>query len=150
MTTIPQDVQGRIDQHLDAIDAALAATGMNRGERSAIVDDVQGQISEILALRVKGEATASDVQAVIAELDPPEAYGELDPSSAKPPVDVSITAQTRKKKDMVPMIVACAVASLLIVLIVSRGATPALVPIALVAIFIWAVLKLVRHFCRTR
>lgn len=74
MTPLPSDAQHRIDQHLDAIDAVLASTGMTRAERTAVVDDVQGQIVEMLASRVRGAPNVADVEAILAELDPPEAY----------------------------------------------------------------------------
>lgn len=76
MTTLPNDVQHRIDKHLDAIDSALAVTGMIRSERAAILDDVQGQIVEMLAARASNSPQAADVEAVLAELDAPEAYAQ--------------------------------------------------------------------------
>lgn len=74
MTTLPQDAQRRIDQHLDAIDAALGSAGMTRSERNAILDDVRGQVAEMIESRVTGTPTVADIEAVVAELDPPEAY----------------------------------------------------------------------------
>lgn len=74
--------QQRIDAHLDAIERALGAGGMTRVERHQIAEDVDAQIHEMLAARM-GDRTAmlEDVQAVLSELDPPEAYSAGQPAS---------------------------------------------------------------------
>ncbi len=68
------DVRRRVEQHLDALEQTLAGSGMSREERRSVADDVQGQIVEMLAARAPNGATVADVEAVLAELDPPEAY----------------------------------------------------------------------------
>jgi hypothetical protein len=86
------DVHRRIDQHLDAVDAALQRSGLGRAERRQIVDDLEAQIQEMLASRAGPGATLADLEAVLAELDPPEAYaeaphvaGERDEIPSEPP-----------------------------------------------------------------
>jgi hypothetical protein len=71
---------------LDAIEQALGAGGMTRAERHQIAEDVDAQIHEMLATRL-GDRTAmlDDVQAVLGELDPPEAYAESEASTPTPP-----------------------------------------------------------------
>ena len=67
-------VQRCIDDRLDLIDEALRGSGMSRGERQSILDDVQTQVLDMLAERTEGAPTVEDIRAVIAELDPPESY----------------------------------------------------------------------------
>jgi hypothetical protein len=83
---IDEAAQRRIDEHLDAIEQALGAGGMTRAERHQIAEDVDAQIHEMLATRL-GDRTAmlEDVQAVLGELDPPEAYAESEASTPTPP-----------------------------------------------------------------
>lgn len=75
----PAEVQACIDEHLDAVDRALHGEQMSRSERRLITDDVENQIRDMLADRCEVKPTTADVKAVLAELDPPEAYGECDP-----------------------------------------------------------------------
>ncbi len=89
------DVRGRIDAHLDAIDAALSAAGMSRSERRSITDDVEAQVLEMLSSRAGPSPTLADAEAVLAELDSPEAYAREDVVSPPPapPVPMPIPAR---------------------------------------------------------
>jgi len=76
------DARQRVDTYLDAIDRALASAGVPRDERVSIADDVEAQVLEMLAAAGVTEPSAADVEAVLAKLDPPEAYAQ---ESAAPP-----------------------------------------------------------------
>ena len=65
-----------MDAYLDAVDQALRASGMDRGARRSITDDLETQILETLAQRAGPRPTPADVQGVLAALDPPEAYAD--------------------------------------------------------------------------
>jgi hypothetical protein len=73
-TDLDAPLQGLIDARLDAIDRVLLRAGVSRGERCSIVEEVETQVYEILARRTEGEPARADVLAVLASLDPPEAY----------------------------------------------------------------------------
>ena len=78
MTTItsvqvPELLQPLIDSRLDTIDRMLLGR-MPRSERLEIVREVESQIFELLRERCSDEPTREDVLAVLARLDPPEAY----------------------------------------------------------------------------
>ncbi len=90
-----RDVRGRIDAHLDAIDVALSAAGMSRNERRSITDDVEAQVLEMLSSRAGQAPTLADVEAVLAELDPPEAYARDDVVSPLPPPPVPMPTTVR-------------------------------------------------------
>ncbi len=66
-----------MDAHLDAIERVLAEAGAARHERRRVVDEVERQVLDMLEQRLGGQAdpTPADVAAILAELDPPEAYG---------------------------------------------------------------------------
>lgn len=49
---------------------------MIRSERGAILDDVEGQVVDMLASRASATPTLADVEAILAELDPPTAYAD--------------------------------------------------------------------------
>jgi hypothetical protein len=63
-----------VERRLDGIDKVLLAAGVSRGERCGIVEEVEAQIYEMLARRTEEPPTRQDVLAVLAALDPPEAY----------------------------------------------------------------------------
>lgn len=63
-----------IDGHLDAIDRALADSGVSRSERRNVTDDVESQIIQMLGDDDEGDTAVANVKAILAELDPPEAY----------------------------------------------------------------------------
>ncbi|MEM1353278.1 MAG: hypothetical protein AAGH88_00195 [Planctomycetota bacterium] len=73
-TALPVELQARLDTHLDAVDDVLRKHGKSRSERSAIVDELANQIIEMIADRREGEPKLEDLDAVLAEIDPPEAY----------------------------------------------------------------------------
>jgi hypothetical protein len=72
--------RGSIGDYLQKVEARLAHLPSH--ERSAIVDNLEAQIHDALEARGRGAATPQDVAAVLAEMDPPEAFG-VDP--AQPP-----------------------------------------------------------------
>jgi hypothetical protein len=52
-------------------------------ERQAILDELNSHISEALVTRTGDvEPTSADVQAILAEMDAPEAFGKVEPSAA--------------------------------------------------------------------
>jgi hypothetical protein len=63
-----------VERRLDGIDRVLLAAGVSRGERCGIVEEVEAQIYEMLARRTEESPTRQDMLAVLAALDPPEAY----------------------------------------------------------------------------
>jgi hypothetical protein len=69
------DVRKRLDAHLDAVEQALSASGRSREQRRGIVDDLEAQILDMLAGKSATPALG-DLDAVLAKLDPPAAYGE--------------------------------------------------------------------------
>ena len=74
-------VRKRIDEHLDAIDRILTDSGMTRSERRNITDDVESQILDMLGARSGDDPTLAELEAILAELDPPEAYAQNAPGA---------------------------------------------------------------------
>jgi mannose-6-phosphate isomerase-like protein (cupin superfamily) len=76
----PQNPVGdRIEKFIAAVEEALAKTGMSPDERQNIAGDLRSQIEEMLSDRTRqsGNPVAiEDVEAVLAELDPPDSYIE--------------------------------------------------------------------------
>jgi hypothetical protein len=70
---LPRHLQRLIDARLDTIDRMLLGR-LPRAERLAVVREVEGQIYELLGERPGNELDREDVLAVLAQLDPPEAY----------------------------------------------------------------------------
>jgi hypothetical protein len=70
---ITESLQTLIDSRLDTIDRMLLGR-LPRSERLEVVREVEGQIHELLGERTAGDLTRDDVLAVLARLDPPEAY----------------------------------------------------------------------------
>jgi hypothetical protein len=68
-----------VDARLDTIDRMLLGRAP-RADRLAIVREVEAQIHDLLAERGHGELGRDDVLAVLARLDPPEAYLPEEPS----------------------------------------------------------------------
>lgn len=90
-TNDPQSlVRERIERFIDAVDYSLASGGMGSDERQNIAADLREQIEEMLSERAgpSGKPVAiEDVEAVLAELDPPESYIESGrPKEAETPV----------------------------------------------------------------
>ena len=73
MPTVSTSAQALIDARLDTIEQSLFGR-MPRSERLTIVREVESQIHELLAERGVDDASREDVLAVLARLDPPEAY----------------------------------------------------------------------------
>ncbi len=78
MTTIAEtrlsaDLQALVDARLDTIDRMLLVR-VDRQDRLAIVREVEGQIFELLSGRDGSSLDRDEVLAVLARLDPPEAY----------------------------------------------------------------------------
>ena len=75
MTVISGSLQTMVDARLDAIDRALLGR-VSRQERLNVVGEVEGRIHELLHDRCGPgvEPSRDDVLAVLARLDPPEAY----------------------------------------------------------------------------
>jgi hypothetical protein len=67
-------VRDRVDAHLDAVEKQLEAAGANRTKRRSVLDDLETQILDMLAVRNSRSPTLTDVEAVLASLDPPSAY----------------------------------------------------------------------------
>ena len=80
-------VQTLIDARLDTIDRMLLGR-VPRSDRLAIVREVEGQIHDLLAERGSDEPDRDDVLAVLARLDPPEAYLPEESDGAAPAVRV--------------------------------------------------------------
>jgi len=70
---VPESLQALIDCRLDTIDRMLLGR-LPRSERVEIVREVESQIFDLLGERSSDELTREDVLAVLARLDPPEAY----------------------------------------------------------------------------
>jgi hypothetical protein len=70
---ISESVQTLIDSRLDTIERMLLGRA-SRQDRLAIVREVESQIHELLQASDGDELTREDVLAVLARLDPPEAY----------------------------------------------------------------------------
>jgi hypothetical protein len=70
---ISDSVQTLIDSRLDTIDRMLLGR-LSRQDRLAIVREVESQIHELIQARDADELTREHVLAVLARLDPPEAY----------------------------------------------------------------------------
>jgi hypothetical protein len=73
MAQLSTALQSLIESRLDTIDRMLLAR-VGRGERLAIVREVESQIDELLGERETDELSREDVLAVLGQLDPPEAY----------------------------------------------------------------------------
>jgi hypothetical protein len=89
---ISESLQVLIDSRLDTIDRMLLGR-MSRQDRLAIVREVESQIHELLEECNSEELTREDVLAVLARLDPPEAY--LPEETAGRPRSVGATVPTR-------------------------------------------------------
>lgn len=72
--TLSPALRALIDERLDGIERVLRRARTPRPERQEILDSVENQILEMLAKRAADEPTRRDLFAVLAELDPPEAY----------------------------------------------------------------------------
>jgi hypothetical protein len=73
MVQLPRALEMLIDSRLDTIDRMLVGR-MPRPDRLAIVREVESQIYDLLQESEHEEPTRESVLAVLARLDPPEAY----------------------------------------------------------------------------
>jgi hypothetical protein len=85
-------VQTLIDSRLDTIDRMLLGR-LSRQDRLAIVREVESQIHELIQTSDGADLTREDVLAVLARLDPPEAY--LPDETEAGPVSVRRTVPAR-------------------------------------------------------
>ncbi len=67
-------VQRRIDTYLAAVDQALQTAGIPGDERFSILDDLRAQIADMLNARAGENPSPGDADAVLAEIDTPEAF----------------------------------------------------------------------------
>lgn len=74
MIALSPELERLIDERLDAVDRILSLSRTARSERMQILSDLESQIRDRLASRTSEEPTRADLLAVLAELDPPEAY----------------------------------------------------------------------------
>jgi len=70
---LSESLQALVDSRLDTIDRLLMGR-LPRQDRLAIVKEVEDQVFELLQERGAEELSREDVLAVLARLDPPEAY----------------------------------------------------------------------------
>ncbi len=90
---LSESLQTLIDSRLDTIDRMLLGR-LSRQDRLAIVREVESQIHELLQERTTDELTRDDVLAVLARLDPPEAYIPDEIESHDAPTRLRSTFQT--------------------------------------------------------
>jgi hypothetical protein len=88
-------VQALIDARLDTIDRMLVGR-VPRSDRLAIVREVEGQIHDLLGERGSDEPGRDDVLAVLARLDPPEAYLPEESGGGTPAVRVQSTPRAAR------------------------------------------------------
>jgi hypothetical protein len=73
---LPPEVRVHVDVYLDAVRAAQLSAGLPGDEAAGIRDDLRAQIYDMLTARAAGRTpTVEDAEAVLAQLEPPEAYG---------------------------------------------------------------------------
>jgi len=83
---LPLDVRLRVDLYLDAVQKAQQSAGAPADEAAGIRDDLRAQIYDMLAARAAGRPpTVEDAEAVLAKLEPPEAYGPAAEGGAASP-----------------------------------------------------------------
>jgi hypothetical protein len=95
---ISESLQILIDSRLDTIDRMLLGR-LSRQDRLAIVREVESQIHELIQNTDAEELTRENVLAVLAQLDPPEAY--LPDETAGEPVSVHRTIPVRAQRPIV-------------------------------------------------
>ncbi len=92
---LTESAKALIDTRLDTIDRMLLGR-VPRADRLAIVKDVEAQIHEQLQERGEDELGREDALAVLARLDPPEAY--LPDEEESEPVASRITVSPRSPR----------------------------------------------------
>jgi hypothetical protein len=95
--TLASAVRDRVDAHLDAVEKQLEAAGANRTKRRGVLDDLETQILDMLAARNAGSPTLTDVDAVLASLDPPSAYANSGsvPADSRRPATTAVVVEPR-------------------------------------------------------
>jgi hypothetical protein len=104
-------LQALIDSRLDTIERMLLGR-VSRQDRLAIVRDVETQIHELLQERGDEEIGRDEVLAVLARLDPPEAYLPEEPLGEAAPDRIPAPAVASRSGRAVPTRVARASAAL--------------------------------------
>lgn len=74
MTTFPSEIQGRIRRYLDDVSRHLS--GVSEKSRQETLQDLESHIHEALARRAPQDPSLSDLEAILAEMDPPESFGQ--------------------------------------------------------------------------
>ena len=95
---ISESLQILIDSRLDTIDRMLLGR-LSRQDRLAIVREVESQIHELIQASDTDQLTREDVLAVLARLDPPEAY--LPDATEGEPVSVHRTIPVSAQRPVV-------------------------------------------------
>lgn len=81
--TLSPELQTLVETRLDLVDRVLVDARLSRGERTSILQELEGQIVQLIERRSE-HPTLDDVLAVLAELDPPEAFlAEEEPDAAR-------------------------------------------------------------------
>lgn len=70
------DAEQRIREYLQQVETTLHKTDMAPRERANIVEDLRAQIYEMLPSETGREITATEVETVLAQLDPPGLYAD--------------------------------------------------------------------------
>lgn len=72
---LSKEVTNQVNAHLDEVRKYLGK--LPADERKEILQDIESHIYDAVESRGNGEPTFELVEAVIAEMDPPDSYGEL-------------------------------------------------------------------------
>ena len=72
-TELNSELRSLIDARLEAVDGILLRVDLGWSERRSIIGELETQIYELLSRR-SAQPSEEDVQAILASLDPPEAY----------------------------------------------------------------------------
>ena len=101
---MPAEAQKAIRRYLNAVKSSM--TGAPVDEQRDILNELEAHIREALASRLHGaEATASDVDAVLVDMDPPESYaGAADESVAPDRESASRPEGSRKAVGLTALI----------------------------------------------
>jgi len=78
---LPKELTKQMKVHLNEVRKYLG--NLPADERQEILQSIESHIYDALQSRSNGEPTAALLDAVLAEMDPPESYGELPPQPAK-------------------------------------------------------------------
>jgi parallel beta-helix repeat protein len=105
---LPKELTARIADHLSNVRKNLSS--LPPDERQEILQSIESHIYDALESRSDGEPTSALLEAVIAEMDPPESYGEL-------PV---VPKENRRWRTAAPLLVLVA----LVVIIYQQQKTP--------------------------